>query len=119
MHVTKSLEPIIRRTHVVAIWKWVVQKYSRVTDIFIVGKQRIKKIFVDETLLKINGRQYWLWLAYDEPSLHVCLLLFQLSRERTIFICYQFFKQLRTKFGNKPIYTDSAYIGIIIMKVNG
>jgi len=58
-------------------------------------------------LLKINGQHYWLWLAY-EPNLHVCLL-FHLSTERTIFVCYQFFKQLRTKFGNKPIYTDGAY----------
>jgi transposase-like protein len=32
---------------------------------FVVGKQKIKKIFVDETYLKINGQDYWLWLAYD------------------------------------------------------
>ena len=31
------------------------------------------------------------------------------TTERTIFVCYQFFKQLRTKFGNKPIYTDGAH----------
>src|ERR671925_1462878 len=31
-----------------------------------------------------------------------------LSRERTIFICYQFFKQLRDKYGRKPIFTDGA-----------
>ena len=42
------------------------------------------------------------------PTLHVCLL-FHLSTERTIFVCYQFFKQLRTKFGNKPIYIDGSY----------
>jgi transposase-like protein len=59
---------------------------------FVVGKQEIKKIFVDETLLKINGQDYWLWLAHDEPNLHV-YLLFHISRERTIFVCYQFFRQ--------------------------
>jgi putative transposase len=32
-----------------------------------------------------------------------------LSRERTIFfVCYHFFKQLRTRFGRKPIFTDGA-----------
>ena len=41
-----------------SIWKW-VQKYSRLTDRFVVGKRKIKKIFVDETLLKINGQDYW------------------------------------------------------------
>jgi transposase-like protein len=65
---------------------------------------------VDETLLRINGENYyWLWLAY-EPNLHVCLLLFHISTERTIFVCYQFFKQIRTRFGNKLIiiFTDGA-----------
>jgi putative transposase len=38
----------------------------------------------------------------------VCLL-FHISRERTIFVCYQFFRQIRTKFGNKPIFTDGAH----------
>jgi putative transposase len=38
----------------------------------------------------------------------VCLL-FHISRERTIFVCYQFFRQIRTRFGNKPIFTDGAH----------
>ena len=102
---SKSLEPITKRTHV-SIWKW-VQKYASLTDRFVIGGRRIKDVFVDEPLLKINGENYWLWLAY-EPNLHVCLL-FHISRERTIFVCYQFFKQIRTKFGSKSIYTDGAY----------
>ena len=104
----KSLEPLIKRTHV-SIWKW-LQKYSILADRFVViGKRKVQKIFVDETLLKIiNGQHYWLWLAY-EPNLHVCLLFYLSTTERTIFVCYQFFKQLRTKFGNKPIYTDGAH----------
>ena len=83
------------------------KKYSILADRFVIGKRKVQKIFVDGTLLKINGQHYWLWLAY-EPNLHVCLL-FHLSTEKTILICYQFFKQLRTKFGNKPIYTDGAH----------
>jgi transposase-like protein len=31
-----------------------------------------------------------------------------LSKERTIFICYQFFKHIRAEYGKKPIYTDGA-----------
>jgi transposase-like protein len=58
-------------------------------------------------LLKVDGQNYWLWLDYDEPNLHVCLL-FHISRERTIFVCYQFFRQIRTRFGNKPMFTDDA-----------
>jgi hypothetical protein len=38
-------------------------------------------------------------------------MMMHLSRERTIFfVCYQqFFKQLRNKFGRKPIFTDGAH----------
>jgi transposase-like protein len=46
-------------------------------------------LLIDETLLKINGQDFWrLWLEF-EPNLHVCLLL-HLARERTIFVCYHF-----------------------------
>ena len=34
--------------------------------------------------------------------------MMHISRERTIFICYQFFKQLRKRYGRKPIFTDGA-----------
>jgi transposase-like protein len=38
----------------------------------------------------------------------VCSIM-HLSRERTIFVCYQFFKQLRNRYGTrKPILTHGA-----------
>src|SRR5919108_3723359 len=102
----KCLESTIKRSHV-AIWKW-VQKYSDSADRFVTARHIVREIFVDETLLKINGQDYWLWIAYDEPNLKSCLMM-HLSRERTIFVCYQFFKQLRNRYGTrKPIYTDGA-----------
>jgi putative transposase len=102
---SKSLEPIIKRTHV-SIWKW-VQRFSKCADKFRADKRSIKVIFVDETLIKINGQDHWLWIAY-EPNIHSCLL-FHLSKERTIFVCYQFFKEIRSRYGNKVIYTDGAH----------
>lgn len=45
-------------------------------------------------------------LAY-EPNMNVCLMM-HLSTERTIFVCYQFFKQLRHGHGKKPVFTDGA-----------
>lgn len=103
---SKSLQAITKRSHV-SIWKW-IQKYSKYADKFKVDRHLVKEIFVDETLVKIDGQNYWLWIAY-EPNIHSCLL-FHISRERTIFVCYQFFKQIRTKFGRrKPIYTDGSY----------
>jgi putative transposase len=84
----KCLGSTIRRSHV-AIWKW-VQKYSDCADRFVVEKCKVKRIFVDETLLRIDGQDYWLWIAY-EPTLNRCLMM-DLSRERTIFVCYRFFR---------------------------
>jgi putative transposase len=100
----KCLESIIRRSHV-AIWKW-VQKYSDFADRFVVEKCKVKRIFVDETLLRVDGQDYWLWIAY-EPTLNRCLMM-NLSRERTIFVCYQFFRRLRNRYGRKPVFTDGA-----------
>ena len=100
----RCLSSIIKRSHV-SIWKW-VQKYSGLADRLSVNKCAVKKTFVDETLLQIDGQDYWLWIAY-EPNLDVCLTL-HLSRERTIFVCYQFFKQLLNRYDSKPIFTDGA-----------
>jgi len=99
----RCLESIIERSYV-SIWKW-VQKYSSLADRFGTDRRLVKEIFVDETLLQIDGQNYWLWIAY-EPNLDVCLM--HLSRERTIFVCYQFFKRLRDRNGRKPIFTDGA-----------
>ena len=91
--------------------------YGRQIDRFRIDKHQVKKIFVDETLLHIDGQYYWLWIAY-EPNLNKCLMI-HLSRDRTILVCYQFFKQLRSKYGRKSIFTDGARWYIIIMLVNG
>jgi putative transposase len=101
----KCLESVIKRSHV-SIWKW-VQKYSDCANRFMADRHLVKEIFVDETLLRIDGQDYWLWIAY-EPNLNTCLMM-HLSRERTIFVCYQFFRQLRDRYGSrKTIYTDGA-----------
>jgi putative transposase len=83
-----------------------MQKHADVVDRFKVNKNQVKMIFVDETLIQIDGKVYWLLIAY-EPDMDLCLMM-HISRERTIFVCYQFFKSLRKKFGRKAIFTDGA-----------
>lgn len=100
----RSLSPIKKRSHV-SIWKW-VQKYADCADRFRTDRRLVSVIFVDETLLQIDGIDYWLWIAY-EPALNTCLMM-HLSRERTIFVCYHFFKELQRRYGRKPIFTDGA-----------
>jgi transposase-like protein len=39
----------------------------------------------------------------------VCYSTYQKKEELSFFVCYQFFKQIRTRFGRKPIiYSDGA-----------
>ena len=100
----RCLSSIVKRSHV-SIWKW-VQKYSVCADRFQTDRRAVRVIFVDETLIQIDGQDYWLWVAY-EPNLDACLAM-HLSRERTLFVCYRFFRQLRDRYGRKPIFTDAA-----------
>lgn len=41
-------------------------------------RRMLKKIIVDETLLKLDRQEYWLWIAY-EPNPKSCLMMY-LSR---------------------------------------
>ena len=102
----RSLAPIKKRSHV-SLWNW-LQRYSDLAsrDRFRIDRRLVRRIFVDETLLRLDGQVYWLWLAY-EPDQNACLLM-HLLRERTIFVCYQFFKQLRSRYDRKLIFTDGA-----------
>jgi transposase-like protein len=34
-------------------------------DRFVTPRHLVREIFVDETLLKIDGQDYWLWIAYE------------------------------------------------------
>jgi hypothetical protein len=67
----KSLAPIKKRSHV-SIGKW-VQKYSDCVDRFRTDKRLVRGIFVDETLLQIDGQDYWMWIAY-KPVINTCML---------------------------------------------
>jgi hypothetical protein len=76
----------------------------------------------------MDGQKYRLWIAYEPNTyIHSCLLfsyiyidIYTYTKRKNDFVCYQFFKQIRTKFGKrKPIYTDGAYYWYDDMHVNG
>ena len=60
----RCLSSIIKRSHA-SILKW-LQRYSFLADNnirFRTDRHAVKEIFVDETLVRIDGCNYWLWLA--------------------------------------------------------
>jgi transposase-like protein len=101
---SRALEPMVERSHV-SIWKW-VQRVAPFAERFSVPRKGVERIFVDETLINVSGREYWLWIAY-EPMLRRCLMM-HLSVERTLMVCYLFLKRVRARYGRKPILTDEA-----------
>jgi transposase-like protein len=51
-----------------------MQKHAEIVDRFRINKNHVKMIFVDETLIQIDGKDYWLWIAY-EPNVDLCLMV--------------------------------------------
>jgi transposase-like protein len=101
---SRILEPLVDRSHE-AIRQW-VQRLAPICDRFSVDRRRVKRIFVDETMIHIRGSQAWIWVAY-EPSLRV-FLYFRVSYNQSGLDAYLFLKELRSRYGRKPIWTDEA-----------
>jgi putative transposase len=101
---SKALEPFVRRSHV-SIWRW-VQRLAPICDRFDVDRRRVRTIFVDETMIKIRGRPAWVWVAF-EPRLRV-FLAFRISYNQSILDAHIFLRELRRRYGMKPVWTDEA-----------
>jgi putative transposase len=101
---SKILEPLMDRSHE-AIRQW-VQRLAPICERFDVDRRLVSYIFVDETMIKIRGRQAWVWVAY-EPALRA-FLSFRISYNQSILDAFLFLKELRIRYGLKPIYTDEG-----------
>jgi len=101
---SKILEPLMERSHE-AIRQW-VQRLAPVCDRFDVDRKLVRIIFVDETMIRIRGREAWVWVAF-EPGLRV-FLAFHVSYNRSILDAHTFLKRLRSRYGRKPIWTDEG-----------
>jgi putative transposase len=101
---SRALEPWVKRSHV-SIWRW-VQRLAPLCDRFDVDRKLVRTIFVDETMIKIRGRQAWVWVAF-EPGLRA-FLAFRISYNQSVPDAYLFLKELRSRYGRKPIWTDDA-----------
>ena len=53
-------------------------------------KKRVRSIMIDEAMITVNGKRYWLWVAY-EPCINKYLLM-NVSKDITILTCYYFIK---------------------------
>ena len=63
-----------------------MQKHADVLDRFKVNKNQVKMIFVDETLIQIDGKDYWLWISYEPDIMDLCLLMMHIYQEKGLFL---------------------------------
>ena len=102
---SRILEPLMSRSHE-AIRQW-VQRLAPICDGFDVDRKLVSSIFVDETMINVKGKQAWLWVAF-EPGLRA-FLAFRISyHPQSIPDAYLFLKELRARYGRKPIWTDGG-----------
>ena len=101
---SRILEPIVERSHE-SIRQW-VQRLAPVCDGFDVDRRLVTAIFVDETMIRIRGKQAWVWVAF-EPGLRT-FLAFRITYNQSIPDAYLFLKELRSRYGRKPIWTDEG-----------
>ncbi len=101
---SRILEPLVERSHE-AIRQW-VQRLAPICDRFDVDRRLVRNIFVDETMIRIKGRQAWVWVAY-EPALRA-FLGFRVSYNQSILDAYLFLKEVRRRYGRRPIWTDEG-----------
>ena len=101
---SKILEPLVVRSHE-AIRQW-VERLAPICDRFEFDRTLVRSIFVDETMIRIRGRRAWVWVAF-EPGLRV-FLAFRITYNQSVPDAYLFLKELRSRYGRKPIWTDEG-----------
>jgi len=71
-----------------------------------VRRGSVYSILIDETMIRIGGREAWVWVAFD--LLHRQFLGFRICYQRNILYEYYFIRHLRSRYGRKPIWTDEG-----------
>ena len=102
---SKAIKPFIERSHK-AKWDWYQEFGSdeRVQNIFRLHKERVKLFCMDETCVKIDGKQAYLFVAY-EPFVDRILGLYFAWNPNSISV-ELFLKELITKYGKHALWTE-------------
>ena len=75
-----------------------------VSILFIREKREFSAFIIDETVIQIGWKHYYLWIA-TEP-VHKILLGIHISESRDMLVARQFLKSLIEKYGKYNVYSD-------------
>jgi putative transposase len=84
----------------VSIWNW-IQKFSQY---HIYKRKRISAFIIDETIIQIGWKHYYLLWIVIEP-LHKTILGIHISESRNMLVARQFLQSLIVKYGKHSVYS--------------
>ena len=83
----------------VSVWNWI----QRFASYQIYKRKRVSAFIVDETVIQIGNRHYWLWIAIE--PIHKSVLGIHISEERNMLVAEKFIRSLVDKYGKHLVYT--------------
>lgn len=98
----RALQRFVHRSHV-SIWKW-IQKYR--PKRILTKRKKIDEFIIDETLIRINSRYVWLWVAIEPKNKQI--LHIDISFDRTMLVAERFIASLINTYGKHPVSTDGG-----------
>ncbi|MDG6926543.1 MAG: IS6 family transposase [Nitrososphaerota archaeon] len=101
---SKILESLMERSHEAIRQR--VQRLAPICDGLETDRRLVSAIFVDETMIRIRGKRAWVWVAF-EPGPRT-FLAFRITYNQSVPDAYLFLKELRIRYGRKPIWTDEG-----------
>ena len=86
----------------VSIWNWI----QRFGSLPIYKRKRVAAFIIDETVIQIGWKQFWLWICIE--PVHKSVLGIYISEERNMFVAENFIRSLISKYGKHTVYTDGG-----------
>ena len=90
-----------KRSHI-AVWNWI----QRFGSLPIYKRKRVSAFIIDETVIQIGWKQFWLWICIE--PIHKSVLGIYISEERNMFVAENFIRSLVEKYGRHTVYTDGG-----------
>ena len=90
-----------KRSHI-AVWNWI----QRFGSLPIYKRKRVSAFIIDETVIQIGWKQFWLWICIE--PVHKSVLGIYISEERNMFVAENFIRSLISKYGKHTVYTDGG-----------
>jgi putative transposase len=86
----------------VSVWNW-IQRFGSYP---IYKRKRISAFIIDETIIQIGSKNFWLWFCIE--PIHRSVLGIYISEERNMLIAEKFISSLVDKYGKHTVYTDGG-----------